>query len=942
MTSAQASILLALIPALLAAPAGAQEGTPPPDPPPDPTPPPPDVPADPDFMVPQMIGGTPAFFPPVALVPGLCTGTLISPTSVLTAGHCIRDSIPTFVTFYTAAYPPPLGYIVFIASTRIIGLPVETRAGKNYDKDLGILTLATSVPASVAKPVPVASSQPALNNPVTVVTFGYGFTTFFEPPYNRGRARAWNWSSPPPGFTCPGDSGGPLLWNGAIIGVVGGGNNTVVDSTGACVSTHTGSPDRYANPTGSALSPTPSIDKLTVFANGGEIFIGILTNVPASSLWADLYDSSIAPAPVASVGPDAVSIYKDSAVFQLPPGLAEKYGTTIYLSVRNAATGQRSARVSVSLAAPTPVGPFTIRLFPFSGFASCEDPTYGGFPGMKALSCRDIGDGANHSCTRTGLHGCTAAEGPANFGSPGCEISCIPPETLSGAPPASLSLSGPDRVTFGSCSRYTTSILDADGDITGVTAPTTVAIRGQSLAKGLPVKLYGNSTCSAAATTLPYTPQINGTANFWLKHPESDSVDLTATVATGPAPPMPSSTFSVQVEPPLLRFVGPTSMTSGFCNPFQVEVVDLQNAAYKVTTAIPLQLASASTDPGGFFSNSTCTIAKSTLDLAAGTSLSPTFYFKGVSSADPYVLTTSLRPTTTALVPKELTQASHSAEIVPAVLGFSIVPKLATIGKCTQMQVKRTDPNGAKPFPANTVVTLNGTGNSGGAPQFFATSACTTPISTATIAGAGNVATFYVKDSTSGTGTDTVTATAPEFAAATTEVPFQRPHLVFSPIPSTFKVWVCKGPFYLQSKDATNAAFVVSPAAVTPVAIGIDPSATASGAASAAYSNSTCTTPVTSVNIAAGGSSTPAIYFKMAAAVPTTLSGTTPLFEPAVYPNVTVDEKMFDVNAGPIWNQADAESKCPPLCIANHAVWNGAWTTTIWNVMSVCGCNYVP
>ena len=46
----------------------------------------------------------------------------------------------------------------------------------------------------------------------------------------------------------------------------------------------------------------------------------------------------------------------------------------------------------------------------------------------------------------------------------------------------------------------------------------------------------------------------------------------------------------------------------------------------------------------------------------------------------------------------------------------------------------------------------------------------------------------------------------------------------------------------------------------------------------------------------------------------------------------------FDVEAGPIWNQRDAESKCPRTCQGVSAAWNGQWTTTIPGTMSVCGC----
>lgn len=44
----------------------------------------------------------------------------------------------------------------------------------------------------------------------------------------------------------------------------------------------------------------------------------------------------------------------------------------------------------------------------------------------------------------------------------------------------------------------------------------------------------------------------------------------------------------------------------------------------------------------------------------------------------------------------------------------------------------------------------------------------------------------------------------------------------------------------------------------------------------------------------------------------------------------------FSVEAGPIWNQADAERKCPPLARRNGANWTGHWWTTIPNEMSVC------
>jgi len=46
-----------------------------------------------------------------------------------------------------------------------------------------------------------------------------------------------------------------------------------------------------------------------------------------------------------------------------------------------------------------------------------------------------------------------------------------------------------------------------------------------------------------------------------------------------------------------------------------------------------------------------------------------------------------------------------------------------------------------------------------------------------------------------------------------------------------------------------------------------------------------------------------------------------------------------DVDAGPIWNQKDAEKKCPAVCKKDGATWNGQWKTTVPGKMSVCGCS---
>lgn len=44
----------------------------------------------------------------------------------------------------------------------------------------------------------------------------------------------------------------------------------------------------------------------------------------------------------------------------------------------------------------------------------------------------------------------------------------------------------------------------------------------------------------------------------------------------------------------------------------------------------------------------------------------------------------------------------------------------------------------------------------------------------------------------------------------------------------------------------------------------------------------------------------------------------------------------YSADAGPIWNQADADVKCPALGLEKKAVWTGEWWTTVPGSMSVC------
>jgi rubredoxin len=47
-------------------------------------------------------------------------------------------------------------------------------------------------------------------------------------------------------------------------------------------------------------------------------------------------------------------------------------------------------------------------------------------------------------------------------------------------------------------------------------------------------------------------------------------------------------------------------------------------------------------------------------------------------------------------------------------------------------------------------------------------------------------------------------------------------------------------------------------------------------------------------------------------------------------------DKKREVEAGPIWNQMDADRKCPEVARKEGGTWTGQWRTTRPGMMSVC------
>jgi hypothetical protein len=192
--------------------------------------------------VPRVINGTPtADFPAVAALvirdasgEALCSGTLVSPSVILTAAHCVAGGATAIRAFFLPNDDTENAYdAVAYAINPEFDFPFA---------DLSMVLLEAPV-AGIA-PAPLASRKPRRRKLGTIVGYGedevgnvglkeMGTVRLAKCPKRfpalglaRGAlARSVCWRAHPgQQDTCHGDSGGPLLIEGSVAGVTSGGD----------------------------------------------------------------------------------------------------------------------------------------------------------------------------------------------------------------------------------------------------------------------------------------------------------------------------------------------------------------------------------------------------------------------------------------------------------------------------------------------------------------------------------------------------------------------------------------------------------------------------------------------------------------------------------------------------------------------------------------------
>lgn len=145
-----------------------------------------------------------------------CTGTLVAPRAVLTAAHCLEGQPPN-------ALEVEVGGVVIPVSGGAAHPMFDDTLRVN---DIALLVLEAPAPLTVP-PIAIASSVPDLvGQDVTLVGFGATSGTSSDIGTRRaGAARVGMQSAeelrvtPDPAMSCRGDSGGPVLHAGEVVGV---------------------------------------------------------------------------------------------------------------------------------------------------------------------------------------------------------------------------------------------------------------------------------------------------------------------------------------------------------------------------------------------------------------------------------------------------------------------------------------------------------------------------------------------------------------------------------------------------------------------------------------------------------------------------------------------------------------------------------------------------
>lgn len=419
--------------------------------------------------------------------------------------------------------------------------------------------------------------------------------------------------------------------------------------------------------------------------------------------------------------------------------------------------------------------------------------------------------------------------------------------------------------TAGGCSGVVTvELRDPLGNVGAATASVPLGLLGAPAAG---TTFYADPGCTIplAAGEPAIVPGGSG-ASFHFAATAAGTLRVTVS-ATGLTSASQDETIVPALPAAIAFTTAPQSVPAGSCS--AVTGLETRDAFGNVATAgsaVAVALAATPSAGFAFFGDAGCVTPVSGATFAAGASAA-SFWFRGT-------VTGSVRVDATA---PGLAGASQAETISPAAadrLAFTTAPQSVAAGACSAaVTVQSRDALGnASAVPAATTVTLSASPPAGFA--FFSDATCATATNSVTLAASSSQATFWLKGTVAqGVTVDAAATGLGGASQAETITPAPADRLAFTTSPQTVTAGGCSAATGLATRDAWgNASSVAAPTR-------IDLTAAPAGGFGF-YSDASCSTPVASLSVGAGGGSA-TFHFRGTAAgsvaVTATVAGWTPV-----------------------------------------------------------------
>lgn len=156
---------------------------------------------------------------------GVCSGVVVAPDAVLTAGHCVAGVAENRIHYRDEAGRPVLAEVA--ARHLHPAYDGDAIRGRTRSIDLALLRTRESLPARFV-PAPLSAAVPRAGQTLVLAGFGAargndrrsigryrGATLTVVEPY--GPSRILVWLKAPGAGGCQGDSGGPILDGAAVV-----------------------------------------------------------------------------------------------------------------------------------------------------------------------------------------------------------------------------------------------------------------------------------------------------------------------------------------------------------------------------------------------------------------------------------------------------------------------------------------------------------------------------------------------------------------------------------------------------------------------------------------------------------------------------------------------------------------------------------------------------